>query len=206
MFYVSNTNTTDITTLAPDDRELQVLSLVHEEGPPAEDAAGPSHLSQRSIARALGMSVGLTNAILKRLSDKGFLMMRRINAHNVHYLVTPEGIEQISRRSYHYLRRTIGNVVRYKERLRTFCREQKHAGITEIVLTGESDLAFILEWCAQKEGLVFRQVAESARDDHAHPAILTVLSEHHLRRPTTGASSNAVLLHEVVLGISRESS
>ncbi len=215
MFYASSTETTDITTLAPEDRELQVLSHLHEEAPRTEGAVAAKHLSQRSIASALGMSVGLTNAILKRLSDKGFLMMRRINAHNVHYLVTAEGIEHISRRSYRYLRRTIGHVVRYKERLREFCREQKHAGVTEIVLTGESDLAFILEWCAQKEGLTFRQAAESAQagqtaqasqSGQSAPAVLTVLSEHHLRRPTTGASSNAVLLHEVVLGISRESS
>ncbi|MEX2374601.1 MAG: hypothetical protein WD942_03325, partial [Dehalococcoidia bacterium] len=90
--------------------------------------------------------------------DKGFLMMRRINHNNAHYLVTPAGVEQISRRSYLYLRRTIGHVVRYKERLREFCREQQHAGVREIVLIGESDLAFILEWCAEKEGLGFRQV------------------------------------------------
>jgi len=132
--------------------------------------------------------------------------MRRINAHNVHYLVTPEGIEQISRRSYRYLRRTIGHVVRYKERLREFCREQKHAGITEIVLTGESDLAFILEWCAEKEGLSFRQVAEPIQTTKPDPEVLTVLSEHHLRRPPAGTGPNTVLLHEVVLGISRETS
>lgn len=216
MFYVPNTNTTtDITTLAPEDRELQVLSHVYEapradDGDRDGDAATPTHLSQRSIASALGMSVGLTNAILKRLTEKGFLMMRRINAHNVHYLVTPAGIDQISRRSYLYLRRTIGNVVRYKERLRTFCRDAKHRGITGIVLVGESDLTFILEWCAQKEGLSFRQEAESTRFDSTRsvstdPALLTVLSEHHLRQPPTGAVPDAVLLHEVVLGIGGES-
>jgi hypothetical protein len=118
----------------------------------------PPHVSQRSIAQALGMSVGLTNAILKRLTEKGFLMMRRINTHNVHYLVTPAGIDQISRRSYLYLRRTIGHVVRYKERLREFCHAQRERGVREIVLIGESDLAFILEWCAEKEGLGFRVV------------------------------------------------
>ena len=134
-----------------------MLAHVHEAQKQAE------RQSQRSIARALGMSVGLTNAILKRLAAKGFVMMRRINHNNVHYLVTPEGVEEIGRRSYLYLRRTIGHVVRYRDRLRAFCREQKNNGVREIVLIGQSDLSFLLEWCAQKEGLRFDQVDHSSQ-------------------------------------------
>jgi DNA-binding MarR family transcriptional regulator len=140
-----------------DERELEVLAHVHEAQNQAE------RQSQRSIARALGMSVGLTNAILKRLAAKGFVMMRRINHNNVHYLVTPEGVEEIGRRSYLYLRRTIGHVVRYRDRLRAFCREQKNNGVREIVLIGQSDLSFLLEWCAQKEGIAFEQAEHSSQ-------------------------------------------
>ena len=50
----------------------------------------------------------MTNSILKRLATKGFLSMRKVNARNIHYLVTPEGIDLIARRSYRYLRRTVG--------------------------------------------------------------------------------------------------
>jgi DNA-binding MarR family transcriptional regulator len=148
-------------------------SGAHQRG--AADAAG-KRLSQRSIARALGMSVGLTNAILKRLSAKGLVMVRRVNQNNVHYLVTPEGIEEISRRSYRYLRRTIGHVVRYRDIFRAFCREQAAAGTREIVLIGESDLAFILEWSADKEGIAFRHAPPQeatphrATSQHATPA------------------------------------
>jgi DNA-binding MarR family transcriptional regulator len=190
-----------------DQRELDVLSVVHAAAPDDGDATGgtdapASRLSQRSIANALGMSVGLTNAILKRLTDKGFVMMRRINHNNVHYLVTPEGIDQISRRSYLYLRRTIGNVVRYKERLREFCHTTREQGVREIILVGESDLTFILEWCAQKEGLTFRQVgsvgeAEAGPDDGARPGSLILLSEHILETDRPGL----VLLHRIVLGL-----
>ncbi len=134
-----------------EERELDVLAWVHHQQDPT--------VSQRSIASALGMSVGLTNAILKRLADKGLLMVKRINTHNVHYLVTPDGIDQITRRSYRYLRRTIGHVVRYKEILRDWCHQQKHQGTTEIHLLGESDLTFILEWCAHKESLTFRHTS-----------------------------------------------
>ena len=158
-------------------------------------------VSQRSIAQALGMSVGLTNAILKRLTEKGFLMMRRINAHNVHYLVTPEGIEQISRRSYLYLRRTIGHVVRYKERLRAFCRDQKERGIEEIVLVGESDLAFLLEWCAEKEGLRFRCVDRRGHEEQKNVVDMARRARCLASELSEGMSSeNWISLRDVVLG------
>ncbi len=193
---------TDTTFQAADERELDILAHVHH----AHEAN--EHQSQRSIAQALGMSVGLTNAILRRLVDKGFLMMRRINQHNAHYLVTPAGIEQISRRSYLYLRRTIGHVVRYKERIRAFCREQATSGIREIVLVGESDLAFLLEWCAEKEGINVRYLASSDEvpmgDAHTGKkrgdgGTCVVLTESVLQSEDPGV----ILLHGIVLGTER---
>lgn len=175
-----------------EERDLDVLTYVHRTGDPK--------VSQRTIAGALGMSVGLTNAILKRLADKGLLMVRRINQHNAHYLVTPDGIDQISRRSYRYLRRTIGHVVRYKERLRNWCRTQAQHGVTEIHLRGESDLTFILEWCAQKEGLTFRHSAGHGHDrEQETPGALTILSENV--RSTD--DPDVELLHAVLLGEDR---
>jgi predicted transcriptional regulator len=198
MFYTTDTIQNEHNTAldAPepqDERDLEVLAWVH-------NAQDPK-ISQRTIAGALGMSLGLTNAILKRLTDKGLLMVRRINQHNAHYLVTPDGIEQISRRSYRYLRRTIGHVVRYKERLRAWCREQSHRGITEIRLLGESDLTFILEWCAQKEGLNFQHapggnvVADGATTP-PHAGTLIILAESVVDTN----DPEAVLLHKVLLG------
>lgn len=198
---------TDTTFQAPDERELDILAHVHHTYEANE------HQSQRSIARALGMSVGLTNAILRRLVDKGFLMMRRINQHNAHYLVTPAGIEQISRRSYLYLRRTIGHVVRYKEHIRAFCREQAAAGVREIVLVGESDLAFLLEWCAEKEGLTFEHSesidysVSTIRPMGFGPNVLranvcVLLAESYPELPV--GADGPILLHEVILRVPRE--
>jgi predicted transcriptional regulator len=183
----------------PDLRDLDVLAHLH--------AVEHPRVSQRSISNALGMSLGLTNAILRRLMDKGFLLARRINHNNVHYLVTPAGIDQISRRSYLYLRRTIGHVVRYKEHLRTFCRSQHDAGIREIILVGPSDLTFILEWCCEKEEIEFRQIFEvepegslkpSPNSGKSHPNrgdSLIVLSENITETKVPGA----IALYNILL-------
>ena len=139
------------------DHELEILSQIHR-----NDA-----VKQRDIAQAIGLSLGMTNAILKRLAAKGFIAMRRINARTIHYLVTPDGIDLIARRSYRYLRRTVGHVVRYKERMLAILEAAaapppEGRGVTGVVLAGQSDLEFLVEWCAEKAGLEFRRVRAGA--------------------------------------------
>ena len=189
---ISTAESSETFETAVEERDLDVLAHLHE-----SQISDVKRVSQRSIAKALGMSVGLTNAILKRLVEKGFVMVRRINQNNAHYLVTPQGIQQIGKRSYLYLRRTIGHVVRYKERLRDFCRQQAAAGIREIVLVGESDLAFLLEWCAQKEGLRFRHLESAAEFAATHRSVVGLFSEHLTRHD----APEAVSLHTIVTGL-----
>ena len=90
------------------EKELTILENIYNQ---------PGELRQRDLARIAGLSLGMTNAILKRLAVKGLLTIKRINNRNIHYIVTPSGIELITSKSYQYFKRTIKNVVYYKENL-----------------------------------------------------------------------------------------
>ena len=77
-----------------------------------------------------------------------------------HYLVTLEGIDTIARRRYRRLRRIVGNVVRYNERLLEVFRQAAlprpdGKGAKAVVLVGDSDLESVVEWRAEKAGLHF---------------------------------------------------
>jgi DNA-binding MarR family transcriptional regulator len=138
------------------DRELDILAQVQRN----------RAVTQRDIARVIGLSLGMTNAVLKRLASKGFISMRRINARNIRYLVTPAGVKLIAHRSYRYLRRTLSPIVRYKDRLLDILahaaeRSPGGLGRTEVVLVGESELDFLVEWCARNVGLAFRRQADA---------------------------------------------
>lgn len=141
------------------DHEAHVLEVIHQQ------AEQGDHPAQRDIAHAVGLSLGMTNAILKRLVTKGFVTMKRLNGRNIHYLVTPSGIEMIAKRSYRYLRRTVGHIVRYKERFREWLNRQKAAGIDTVILVGPSDLDFLVQWCVENEEMHFER----------HPATDTVI-------------------------------
>ncbi len=118
------------------DQELEVLENIY---------AQRDHVRQRDLARIAGLSLGMTNAIVKRLVQKGWLSIRKVNNRNIRYAVSAEGIDQISRRSYRYLKRTIKNIVYYREAIERFVREVKGRGYSGVMLVGPSDLDFIVE-------------------------------------------------------------
>ncbi|WP_018526604.1 winged helix-turn-helix transcriptional regulator [Alkalispirochaeta alkalica] len=172
---ISATETQD----TPDLRELDLLAHIHQ-----GSRLDQGH-SQRTLASALGLSLGMTNVILKRLVARGFVLVRRTGGHRAQYLLTPRGMEQLGKRSYRYLRRTVGHVVRYKELIRQELRRHRQAGGHRVVLVGASDLEFILEWCASKEGLHLetRPAPEGAADPGISDADTLVLWSEKVPTP-----------------------
>ena len=148
------------------EKELEILESIYE-----------SHdkVRQRDLARILGMSLGMTNAILKRLVQKGLLVMRKVNSRNILYIVSPAGVEAITRRSYRYLRRTIGNVARFRDSIEEMVREAKRKGFEGVLLIGASDLTFIVEHACSRQG-----VPMVKGDEESSGPILHVYSETYI--------------------------
>ena len=117
-------------------------------------------LRQRDLAQIAGASLGMTNAILKRLVQKGWITAKKLNSRNIQYAVTIDGMNEIVRRSYRYFKRTIKNVVYFKEILEETIHRAGRRNINSVVLIGTSDLDFILEHICRRWGLNFTKIAE----------------------------------------------
>jgi predicted transcriptional regulator len=127
-------------------------------------------VKQRELAQIAGLSLGMTNGLLKRMVDKGFLMMERVNSRNIKYILTTSGRKELHQRTQKYMKRTIKNVVYYREAVEELvCHiaEENFAGIS---LMGKSDLDFILEWACHHYKIEFTR--NELRDD-----FFTVYSE-----------------------------
>jgi len=116
--------------------ELKILELISQ---------GKDDISQRDISRIIGLSLGMTNSILKRFAEKGLITIKKVNNRNIHYALTAEGIEEIGKRSWGYFKRTIKNVVVYREAISEIIKKAVNDGYDGISLVGESDMAFIVE-------------------------------------------------------------
>lgn len=154
------------------DKEYAILENIYHK---------PEKVRQRDLAHIAGISLGMTNAILKRLINKGLVIARKINHRTIHYAVTPSGINAIMQRSYRYFKRTIKNIVYYKEKIRELVHEIATKGYSKIQLAGESDLDFIVEHCVHQEGLALERV-DAGGVPSPSPGTFIVWSEKTNRR------------------------
>jgi len=122
--------------MTKDDREYLILKSIKD---------GQDTIRQRDIAKIAGVSLGMTNTIIKRLVEKGLLKTKQITPKQIKYLLTPQGITVVTKRGSDFLKRTIKNVVIFNQSIDIIVKNIKQEGYTTINLVGESDLIFLLE-------------------------------------------------------------
>jgi DNA-binding MarR family transcriptional regulator len=119
-------------------------------------------VSQRSLASRVGIALGLTNLLLKRLVIKGWVRVVRVRRNRVRYLLTPTGIAEKARMSRAYLQYSIHFYADARDRIReTFATLSRQLATSEngdgtrkrIVFYGAGEVAEIGFVCLQETDL-----------------------------------------------------
>jgi len=131
------------------DTELSLMEFIYQ----AE--LGMSPLTQRDLAHKSGMSLGMTNSLLRRLAERGWVKLTKLSPRSVRYALTPEGIGEILRRTESYFRRAARNAGLYRGRLEEYILALNRRGVTTLILSGSSEVDFILEYLCDRHALVF---------------------------------------------------
>jgi len=63
--------------------------------------------TQRDLSQSLGISLGMTNLLIKRLARKGLIKITQLDWKRTQYLLTLQGAVEKTRKSYHYTRYTL---------------------------------------------------------------------------------------------------
>ena len=111
-------------------------------------------IKQRDISKKIGISLGMTNIILKRLVKKGLLQTKKINNRNIKYLVSSKGLEFIAKRSYLYFKKTVKSIINYKEAILSLLSIIKEKGYKGVSLIGNSCIDFLIEFACYKYDIV----------------------------------------------------
>ncbi|MDR2144056.1 MAG: MarR family transcriptional regulator [Treponema sp.] len=156
-------------------------------------------LRQRDLAQIARTSLGMTNSILKRLAQKGWISVKKINSRNIQYAVTLEGLNEIMHRSYRYFKRTIKNVAFYKDTIDDIVRKARRKNTTAALLIGSSDLEFIVEHACHRWGLSFLQSADKSIINGGLPAQTLVVYSEDIPASSEGCLKNALFLSELLI-------
>ena len=92
-------------------------------------------ITQRELAKELGVSVGKANYCLKALVDKGWVKTNNFKNSNkklaYFYILTPSGIEQKAKITVNFLKRKISDYEELKQEIEMLKNEVNDNGITE---------------------------------------------------------------------------
>lgn len=108
----------------PDEVHYKALRLL-EENP---------NMSQRELARALGVSLGKVNYCLKALIEKGFVKANNFrnqkNKTVYAYLLTPRGIEEKASMTVSFLKRKMAEFETLKREIEQLQQERERSDLT----------------------------------------------------------------------------
>lgn len=139
-----NGTTADPTAFDPENQiTLGVLTAVE----------GNSAVTQRSLARELGIALGLANAYLKRCAKKGLIKISQAPANRYAYYLTPQGFAEKSRLTARYLSQSFILFRFARTQYDEILAACAARGWRRIALAGAGDLAEIAHLCVGRHDL-----------------------------------------------------
>lgn len=108
-----------ISDAPPSEIDYRILRILEKE----------PQLTQRELAGKMNLSLGKINFCLKALTEKGLIKAQNLlNSKNKWaylYILTPEGIEEKARLTYHFLQKKTAEYDRLKEEIKQLKKEVK---------------------------------------------------------------------------------
>ncbi len=119
--------------------------------------------TQRDLSRGAGLSLGMTNLLLKRLARKGLIKIRQLDWKRTQYLLTPKGVLEKSRKTYDYARYTIRLFRQLEENAAAALRREHAAGRRDFWVVAQDEFEAVLRGALAAPGLPGARVSFASR-------------------------------------------
>lgn len=155
--------------------------------------ASGQRVTQRSLSSELGVALGLTNLLIRRLVGKGYVKVSKMGRRHVRYLMMPAGWEALAAATRQSLENTVHLYTETREHIRcslsqisSRCRPNGD-GQKRVVFYGAGDVAEIAYVSLQTTDLTLVGVV----DDHRQGQFfnLTINAPDQLSAETLGTVS-----------------
>ena len=124
-------------------------------------------VTQRSLSKRLGIALGLTNSLIRRLVNKGYVKIVNVRPNRVKYLITPAGIAEKARATRSYLARTVNLYLETRQHIHDGLIAATGTGNgnrpVRVVFYGAGEIAEIAFMCLQETDLELVGVIDDRR-------------------------------------------
>ena len=106
-----------------------------------------SSVTQRAVAKELGIALGLVNTYLKRCVKKGLIKVSQVPANRYAYYLTPKGFSEKARLTGEYLSQGFQLFRLSRSQIVEIMEDCENQGLKKIVLVGATDITEIAILC-----------------------------------------------------------
>lgn len=97
--------------------------------------------TQRSLSSRLDIALGLVNAYIKRLANKGYIKIKKGPMNRIKYALTPKGFAHRVDLTYHFMQSSISYFKDARQRIDTIYRQMIRDGVKTILIWGDGEVA-----------------------------------------------------------------
>lgn len=169
--------------------ELQLLETIYSSPDSQSSPDNAKTMSQRDLARRSGLSLGMTNALLRRFVERGWVKLLNASGRTLGYALTPDGAEEIVLRSLRYFARAARSASLYRDKIDLFVRKTALDGYTALVLEGPAELDFLFDYTCERHGLAFVKNPKDERREQltANSQTIFILADFALEHDAVGS-------------------
>jgi DNA-binding Lrp family transcriptional regulator len=114
--------------------EHGILDLIEKDG----------RVTQTELSRSLRVSIGLVNAYLKRLVNKGYVKVSNVKTSTIKYMLTPEGLAQKYNLTRSYMAHSLDYYRKIKLAVENRIVRLKLEEVRTVIFIGSGEIAEIM--------------------------------------------------------------
>jgi len=136
------------------DSELKLLESLYSSQNEAESP------TQREFAVTTGLSLGMVNAMLARFAERGWITLTQLSGRKIKYALTPDGVNEVLRRSVRYLRTTVKSAMLYQKRVHDYVRALAEKGYENLFFDGPDEIGYLFKYECESFGIEFIELED----------------------------------------------
>ena len=117
------------------------------------EIAQDSKVTQANLSARLGIAVGSVNWYIKRLIQRGWVKVSRLDRTRLQYDLTPEGVTVFTQRAMSYAKDSLKVYSSLRGKAKSLVLDLKQQEIKSVYLEGDDELMDILRLTCMESGL-----------------------------------------------------
>lgn len=131
-----------------DFNELNMLEVIHRH----------EYISQREISNEVGISLGMVNLLLKKFLKVGIVKAEKLTGNKVKYILTPEGIAFLSKKTIDFVSRSYQAVKKIQVHITEVIKRNYTIDEMVFIFGIEDEIGSILLDVLHKNGYAYKWV------------------------------------------------